>query len=455
MKTSLIKKTATLLALPLVTLAAWVGVASAAVPANGPYFNIHKNVNGVGDESDFLRIRKTDGTKVNTLEACDGELSLWFYVHNGQSAENNGDNLDGPGVAKNTRLSIRPLPTTFGKSHTLTGKITADNADTVTDTATITCGSSNVKVEYQAIEQVYRYNPSATTGMTLSGDITSSQGALLGMSGGKLPGCWDYRVIVLVKVKITKQPPVEEPVVKKCVPGEVVFVDRTKRDVKVSANVQNASVTKYVVTVKDGSGKVVDTKETATSATKYTYRFDQPAGQYSVSIKVVTNKGDADNLCNFTIKVDEEKVAYYRCEMFVLSLNGRKATASFKPVFGNGASFNNASVNFNNSNDSVIETDKLNGEGKVVVDYTYPGSDDLNKEVVATVNFKVGNETKSVVCKGKAEVKGTSTTNKNTPTPTPTQHYVTGPADMLAVAMITAIGATVAHRKYTLVKNGR
>jgi hypothetical protein len=291
--------------------------------------------------------------------------------------------------------------------------------------------------------------------MTLSGDITSSQGALLGMSGGKLPGCWDYRVIVLVKVKITKQPPVEEPVVKKCVPGEVVFVDRTKRDVKVSANVQNASVTKYVVTVKDGSGKVVDTKETATSATKYTYRFDQPAGQYSVSIKVVTNKGDADNLCNFTIKVDEEKVAYYRCEMFVLSLNGRKATASFKPVFGNGASFNNASVNFNNSNDSVIETDKLNGEGKVVVDYTYPGSDDLNKEVVATVNFKVGNETKSVVCKGKAEVKGTSTTNKNTPTPTPTQHYVTGPADMLAVAMITAIGATVAHRKYTLVKNGR
>ncbi len=119
------------------------------------------------------------------------------------------------------------------------------------------------------------------------------------------PGCFEYRAYIKVRVKVTVKP--EPVVIKKCVPGQVVYVDRTKRDINVAAEVQNANVTKYIVTVKNKSGAVVATKEEATNAKNFTYRFDQPAGEYSVSVKVVTDKGDADNTCDFNITVEDDQ----------------------------------------------------------------------------------------------------------------------------------------------------
>ncbi len=72
----------------------------------GPFFNTYKDVNGVGDEADFLRIRQSDGTKVDTVEQCSGDVTLWMYVHNDQGSQNNGTNNDGVGVAKDTRVKV-------------------------------------------------------------------------------------------------------------------------------------------------------------------------------------------------------------------------------------------------------------------------------------------------------------------------------------------------------------
>lgn len=174
-----------------------------AQSASGPIFNNYSGVDGVGNEADFLRIRQTDGTKVDTVEACSGEVTIWFYVHNSQAAANNGTNNDGPGVAKGTRVKVA-IPTGTSNTQTLKGTISATNAATVTDTTKITCGGKAVKLEYVSTDPVYTTAPG---GYTLKGDITSATGAELGYNGGVLPGCWDYRAWITLKVRIVPEQP--------------------------------------------------------------------------------------------------------------------------------------------------------------------------------------------------------------------------------------------------------
>jgi hypothetical protein len=403
--------------------------------------------NGAG-ETDFLRINDANGG--NTAEACtNGQtVDLWFYVHNTNPTVLNGAKYDGIGVAKNAVVDI-DFGSDYSKTHPVTAKVTADNAAISTDGVTINCGTKEVKLEYVSQSLTQDANAPAGVNYTMTGNIMN--GAKIGYNNGSenvFPGCFEYRAYIKVRVKVTVKP--EPVVIKKCVPAQVVYVDRTKRDINVAAEVQNANVTKYVVTVKNKSGAVVTTKEEATSAKNFTYRFDQPAGEYTATVKVVTDKGDADNTCDFNITIeDEPKDAYYRCENFVISINGRKVVATFKPVFGNGASFKQAVVNYNNGTGSVITTDKIGTDGNVTTEYTYPGEGDLNNNVVATLTFSVNGQDKTVDCSSKASVQGIKKT------PGIKKIYDTGAGDMLALAVIVAVAGTVAYRKYTIVKNGQ
>lgn len=159
-----------------------------------PAFNWYDNVSGVGDESDFLRIGANAAEGVNTKEVCQegARLKFWFYIHNGSEPINNGANLDGPGVAVNTRLNLSVPQNQAGNSHDITASISANNADTVADKVTITCATRKVTLEYVGVTDFATTATNNALGaFTLGGDPIN--GASLGYPGGKVPGCWEFR----------------------------------------------------------------------------------------------------------------------------------------------------------------------------------------------------------------------------------------------------------------------
>ena len=246
------------------------GITKAADDGYSPIFNTFTNVDGIGDEKDFLRVQNDDGTRVNTKEICSGETRLWIYVHNNRPSINNNDpnkegDWDGVGVAHNTRVKLS-LPGTYTNSTTATAKISADNAvNSPTDTAFITCGTKKVKVEYVAVESV---NSNPQGNYTLTGDIMSANGATLNYKGmaGVVPGCWEYRASIVVKVKITEEPPAPKPQTLKC---EAVLVNRKGLGVGVTVNgvaTNGATITGYKIVWGDGSADSTKQSDTHTYA---------------------------------------------------------------------------------------------------------------------------------------------------------------------------------------------
>lgn len=185
---------------------------SRAAAANGPVFNNHDNVEGIGDESDFIRIG-ADGSLGNTIEACQSGqvVDFWIYVHNGASNFNNGENFDGPGVAHNTSVKVNVDQNQFKNSHSISATIDSNETNPIVDNATVTCGGEQVALEYVGVSG---FNTTDTSGnYKLWGDPIN--GALVGYENGVVPGCWEYRARINVQVRIKKKvtPPVTPPVV--------------------------------------------------------------------------------------------------------------------------------------------------------------------------------------------------------------------------------------------------
>lgn len=277
------------------------GVTKAADDGYSPLFNQFTDVPGIGDEKDFLRVQNDDGTRVNTKEICSGTSKLWIYVHNNRPSQNNNDpnkagDWDGVAVAKNTRVKLS-LPGTFTNSTTATAKISADNAvNAPTDTAYFTCGSKKVKVEYVGVESVS--SSDGQNSYTLTGDIMSANGASLNYKGnaGMVPGCWEYRASIVVKVKITEEPPVVKPQSLLC---QATFDRKALTlNVKVSGKTTNgATVTGYRIVWGDGSAD-------ATTASA-THTYNQYNKQYTATAYV---KGTVDGK---NVEVTDEKSCSY------------------------------------------------------------------------------------------------------------------------------------------------
>ncbi|MCA9349259.1 hypothetical protein KC878_03945 [Candidatus Saccharibacteria bacterium] len=171
-----------------------------------PYFNWYNNVPEVGDESNFVRINDMQGG--DTSEACTNgdKVNVWMYLHNGSEAAFNGDNRDGEGVAVGTTLKVNADLNTNSKSHTITGVISANNADSVSDTVTITCGDHEVKLKYNGVVSFKTTNTEG--GYGINGDPIN--GAYIGFTDGDrqgvVPGCWDYRASVVVQFEVVEEP---------------------------------------------------------------------------------------------------------------------------------------------------------------------------------------------------------------------------------------------------------
>lgn len=411
-----------------------------------PIFNPYDNVAGQGDESDFVRVRKTGTQNAfsnNVNDACvDGqEVSVQVYIHNGASQDYNGTNFDGTAVARDTKLALTK------SSNNVNGKLSASNAPSLMDSANITCNGQPVEFEY-VLGSALQTNSQGN--VPISNNVFSSNGTLIGFEGanGTLPACWEYVTIVYAKVVIKKP---AEPVVKKqCVIADVKKLSRTSYQITANAEVQNATVTNYKFTTKNSSGSTVDTKSVDTNALSQSYTVEQTTpGTYEVKAVITTDKGVAAGDCSTTFTVEKEPTTpSWSCDYPKLVLNDRKATFSFVPTASNGASFKDATVKFeaDGSVKETVTTDKVNSEGQVVTSYTY-ANDAENVRAVASVRFTIGSGkdayTETVQCEGQ-DVLGTST-----PPTTTLPDTGAGSVVMFMLAGIAAAG-TYAHRALTL-----
>jgi hypothetical protein len=125
-----------------------------------------------------------------------------------------------------------------------------------------------------AVESV-NSNPQGS--FTLTGDLMSASGASLNYKGmtGVVPGCWEYRASIVVKVKVTPEPEQPKPQTLKC---EAVLVNRKGLGVGVTVNgatTNGASITGYKIVWGDGTADATTQTATHTYAkydTKYTLK---------------------------------------------------------------------------------------------------------------------------------------------------------------------------------------
>lgn len=300
------KRFAALLVSLLLLLVPFVAVN--AQESNGPEFNKFPDAAVTGDERDFLRVDEAGGDAfTNEVEACEGEVDLWVYVHNGQDEKHNGDDYTGPGVALDTRVAI-DLPTGESNSHEPEARITASNAATVADTAFINCDDHEVELEY--VTGTARGYSVQRGNFTISDQIMSNNGTLIGpmADDGKVPGCWDYRVWIKVTVKVKKvekPEPIFECTGLTAIPAAV----KPDQDVtfKATANAENAEVTSYVFNFGDGENQTVNSSNESVE-TKHSY---DEVGTYTARVTVnfdVDNeqRSNTNDKCVTKVTVEEE-----------------------------------------------------------------------------------------------------------------------------------------------------
>ena len=249
-----------------------------ATGLNHPGFNVFTGVPDVGNEADFVRGRVSGSSNdftdpVNDACANGTQYSVRVYVHNGanQTLNNNGT---GPGVAHNTKVSVDVPGTT---ANPITGTISASNAATVTDNLTINCSGKTMNLSYvtgSAIEQ----RIDGTTS-PLSDSIVTPGGALIGSHdvNGDVWGCFEQRVLVFLKVKVTNVPtPPQESFA--CTLSNFVVDNRTVK-ITIAPQVKNVTVIGYDVNWGDGSAH--DT--TATSS--HTYANSAGNGPFTITAR--------------------------------------------------------------------------------------------------------------------------------------------------------------------------
>lgn len=169
-------------------------------PADYVTFNSITNNPKIGDERNFVRIRKAGTSdslvdKVNLEVGQEYEVSIWF--HNNAKSKLNKKENGGIGIAENVRLRVeQPEKVNAGSSAVIKGFITSTNSDPaeVWDTA----------YAYSESTVLLRYVPNSakiTSLGNINGEILSSEamfgekGAFLGYWNdlwGTVPGCNEY-----------------------------------------------------------------------------------------------------------------------------------------------------------------------------------------------------------------------------------------------------------------------
>lgn len=164
-----------------------------------------------GDERNFVQIRNvTDNQKFgeNTQLVPGKEYEVYVYYHNNASTDLNGKNLDGKGVALDTRMKVQmPATVAAGQKARVTGTVSASNAKpaSVWDEAYGT-NSTNGTVALRYVQNSAKIaSTGAINGKSIDlNSLASTNGALLGYDklDGKVPGCMKYTGYVTYRFKV-------------------------------------------------------------------------------------------------------------------------------------------------------------------------------------------------------------------------------------------------------------
>lgn len=272
-----------------------------------PVFNNICNVpEGIGNESDFVRIRQSSNGNdednqnnpnftVGTLTAaCNvgDKFDLWTYIHNDASQDFN-NNGSGSAVAKDVRLAVDN--SVFGKQGStfpFKETISASNAASVTDTATLDCGSKTVELSLVP-NTVHVY--SSQYGWVDENDNTITGGNLpIGSptaNSGTMWGCWNYRVLVVYQVTVKEVP--KTPVLQ-CSITDFTFDNETRKaNLKLNVSAQNATVSSYSYDVNwgDNSAHSTGTSSSNSFSASHTYSADLTEDQNITSAIKATLSG--------------------------------------------------------------------------------------------------------------------------------------------------------------------
>ncbi|HVV66852.1 MAG TPA: hypothetical protein VHB72_02130 [Candidatus Saccharimonadales bacterium] len=174
----------------------------------------------LGDETDFVRIRQnTSGSPlgssnpklVNDLtSACDNgtNFDIWTYIHNDAMADYN-DNGNGSAVAHDVKLAMSAPINTTGNHFSFGSTISARNAASVNDSASLTCNGQPVKLTLVP-SAVYYNNDVNQTNFSQLPDSAVNGTTTVGspnMGSGDEWGCWNYRIVVVYRVTVQKEQP--------------------------------------------------------------------------------------------------------------------------------------------------------------------------------------------------------------------------------------------------------
>lgn len=167
-------------------------------------FNSFINTPNYGDERAFYDAKDATNTSSggfkDEVNVHDGqELILRSYVHNGA---NQSLNESGKGIAKNTRIRVL-LPSGTERALRSLSYISADNAKpgTVSDTVDFV-NEQPFRLEYVS-GSARAFTNAVPSGYQVADSIVNG-GAKIGYNGpdGRIPGCFEFDMIVTIKVKV-------------------------------------------------------------------------------------------------------------------------------------------------------------------------------------------------------------------------------------------------------------
>ena len=330
---------------------------------NNPIFNEYYDVpGGVGDESDFVRIKTKEGTNADfksTLNSvCEegSEYTVRTYVHNGANPELN-ENGQGSAVAHDVVVAMQAELGQEKSNFNFKSTISSSNAASVSDSAMLKCGQKIVKLSLVPNSVSVYSKPTGTNTAPDSAVNGSLKIGSRSVGSGDVWGCWEDRVFVRYDVVVEE---VEEPTPEfNCTSVTANLIDRKRSAYTFTANAtaQNTDIEKYTFTISGDRSEEIVVNTSDKSATTPEVVFEP--GNYTIDARVTTSDGTSEDVCRTKLTVDADTSLV--CESLTRELIDKNAGIykfTAKLDIGNDIKVKKYIFNFSDrSEDVVIETD--------------------------------------------------------------------------------------------------
>jgi len=247
--------------------------------------NTNSSSYGNANEANFLRVKNSNSPKPGftsgKIDVNSNALFIQAYVSNSSSSD----------MAHNTSLEIT-LPTGFSTSQTASAVLKSDNAGTLNDSVTMV-DSQPFGLEFDQGAQVYIAKRSGTTANNYVNIATSNyriNGNVMTIDMGDLVGGYNQQNLLTVRVLVTRGNVLPAFA---CTGLSKSSIDNNRSTFIASSNGQaaGANVSGYLFTVKDSTGKVVNSSTVQNGV----YSFNQTnAGTYTISVMANSDKGNVE-----------------------------------------------------------------------------------------------------------------------------------------------------------------